>query len=127
MKKSKKEMKANFLKEAEKVFDELMAWDDAIIEPNMREIEMKVLELRKRLGEDLARVTVSRQEKRQPAEKQICEGCGEQMENKGLKRKRVESLVGEIELEREYYYCKKCKQGNFPPGQTVEFMGQALE
>jgi uncharacterized protein with PIN domain len=127
MKKSKKEMKANFLKEAEKIFDELMAWDDATVEPNLREIETKVLELRKRLGEDLARVTVSRQEKRQPAEKQICEGCGEQMENKGLKRKGVESLVGEIELEREYYYCKKCKQGNFPPGQTVEFMGQALE
>ena len=127
MKKSKKQLKANFLKEAEKVFDELMAWDDAIVEPNMREIEMKVLELRKRLGEDLATVIVSRQEKRQPAEKQICEECGEQMENKGLKRKGVESIVGELELEREYYYCVKCKQGHFPPGQTVAFMGQALE
>ena len=127
MKKSKKQVKANFLKEAERVFDELMAWDDAIDEPKMREIEMKVLELRKRLGEDLAKGIVSRQEKRQPAEKQICEGCGEQMENKGLKRKGVESVVGEIELEREYYYCVKCKQGHFPPGQTVEFMGQALE
>jgi uncharacterized protein with PIN domain len=104
-----------------------MAWDDAIVEPNMRQIEIKVLELRKQLGEELARGIVSRQEKRQPAEKQICEGCGEQMENKGLKRKGVESMVGAIELEREYYYCVKCKQGHFPPGQTVEFMGQALE
>ena len=127
MKKSKEQLKANFLKEAEKVFDELMAWDDAIVEPNMREIETKVLELRKRLGEDLAKGIVGRQEKRQPAEKQICEACGEQMENKGLKRKGVESVVGEIELEREYYYCVKCKQGHFSPGQTVEFMGQALE
>jgi uncharacterized protein with PIN domain len=116
MQKSKKQLKANFLKEAEKVFDELMAWDEAIVEPKMREIEMKVLEMRKRLGEDLARGIVSRQEKRQPAEKQICEGCGGQMENKGLKRKGVESMVGEIELEREYYYCEKCKQGHFPPG-----------
>jgi uncharacterized protein with PIN domain len=127
MQKSKKQLKANFLKEAEKVFDELMAWDDAIVEPNMREIEMKVLELRKRLGEDLATGIVTRQEKRQPAEKQICEECGEQMENKGLKRKGVESMVGEIELEREYYYCVKCEQGHFPPGQTVVFMGQTLE
>ena len=116
MQKSKKQLKANFLKEAEKVFDELMAWDEAIVEPKMKEIEMKVLEMRKRLGEDLARGIVSRQEKRQPAEKQICEGCGGQMENKGLKRKGVESMVGEIELEREYYYCEKCKQGHFPPG-----------
>ena len=123
MKKSKKQLKANFLKEAEKVFDELMAWDDAIVEPNMREIEMKVLELRKRLGEDLVKGIIARQEKRQPAEKQICEGCGEQMENKGLKRKGVESMVGAIELEREYYYCVKCKRGDFPPGQTVVFMG----
>ena len=116
MQKSKKQLKANFLKEAEKVFDELMAWDEAIVEPKMREIEMKILEMRKRLGEDLARGIVSRQEKRQPAEKQICEGCGGQMENKGLKRKVTESMVGVIELEREYYYCVKCKQGYFPPG-----------
>ena len=123
MKKSKKQLKANFLKEAEKIFDELMAWDDAIDEPIMREIEMKVLELRKRLGEDLVKGIIARQEKRQPAEKQICDQCGEQMENKGLKRKGMESMVGELELEREYYYCVKCKRGNFPPGQTVVFMG----
>ena len=55
MKKSKKQLKATFLKEAEQIFDELMAWDDAIVEPNMRQIEMKVLELRKQLGEELAR------------------------------------------------------------------------
>jgi uncharacterized protein with PIN domain len=116
MKKSKEHLKADFLKEAEQIFDELMAWDDEIDEPNMREIETKVLELRKRLGEDLAMGIVSRQEKRQPAEKQICGECGEQMENKGVKRKGVESMVGEIELEREYYYCVKCKQGFFPPG-----------
>lgn len=116
MKKSKKQLKANFLKEAEQVFDELMAWDDAMVEPNMREIETKVLELRKQLGVGLATGVVARQEKRQPAEKQICEECGVQMENKGVKRKGVESMVGEIELEREYYYCVKCRQGHFPPG-----------
>jgi len=123
MKKSKKEVKANFLREAEKIFDELMAWDDAIGEPNMREIEMKVLETRKRLGESLVTGIVARQEKRQPAEKQICDQCGEQMENKGLKRKGTESRVGEIEIEREYYYCVKCKRGYFPPGSTIVFMG----
>jgi len=116
MQKSKKEVKANFLKEAEQIFDELMAWDDAIGAPNMREIEMKILGLRKRLGEDLVKGVVARQEKRQPAEKQTCDQCGEHMENKGLKRKGIESMVGEIELEREYYYCVKCKQGHFPPG-----------
>jgi uncharacterized protein with PIN domain len=116
MQKSKKQLKANFLKEAEQIFDELMAWDDAIGEPKMREIEVKVLELRKQLGEGLVRGVVARQEKRQPAEKQICEECGEQMENKGLKRKGTESMVGAIELEREYYYCVKCKRGYFPPG-----------
>ena len=116
MKKSKKQLKANFVKEAEKLFDELMDWDDAIGEPNMREIEMKVLESRKRLGEEMAMGIVARQEKRQPAEKQICEQCGEQMENKGLKRKGTESMLGEIEIEREYYYCVKCKRGYFPAG-----------
>ena len=116
MRKSKKQLKANFLKEAEKIFDELMEWDDTIGEPNMREIEMKVLEMRKQLGEDLAMGIVARQEKRQPAKGQVCDQCGEQMENKGLKRKVTESMVGVIELEREYYYCVKCKQGYFPPG-----------
>ena len=115
MQKSKRQLKANFLKEAEQIFDELMAWDDAVGEPNMREIEKKVLGLRKRLGEGMLKGIIARQEKRQPAEEQICEECGEQMENKGLKRKGVESMVGEIELERGYYYCVKCKQGHFPP------------
>ena len=116
MKKSKQQLKADFLKDAEKIYDELMAWDDEIEEPTLREIETKVLELRKRLGEDLAKGIVARQEKRQPAEQQICEQCGEPMGNKGLKKKVTESMVGEIELEREYYYCKKCERGYFPPG-----------
>jgi uncharacterized protein with PIN domain len=116
MKKSKKQLKTEFLKDAEKIYDELMAWDDEINEPTLREIEKKVLELRKQLGEDLARGIVARQEKRQPAEKPKCEQCGEPMENKGLKKKAMESMMGALAIEREYYYCQKCKQGYFPPG-----------
>jgi hypothetical protein len=38
------------------------------------------------------------------------------MENKGKQPKVVESRVGKVLLERDYYYCGRCEVGFFPPG-----------
>ena len=45
-----------------------------------------------------------------------CPECGEEMENKGMKDNQVETQIGNLKIERDYYYCPKCKQGIFPPG-----------
>ncbi|HSG45560.1 MAG TPA: hypothetical protein VLA72_20630 [Anaerolineales bacterium] len=68
MKKSQEQLKAAYLREAEALFDELMAWDEETREPDLTQIEEKILELRKRFGERLAQQVIMRQEERQPAE-----------------------------------------------------------
>ena len=48
-----------------------------------------------------------------------CEGCGERMQYKGRKRRRVETETGAVMVERAHYYCARCKAGVFPPGPAV--------
>ena len=69
MKKSREQLKDEFIAEAEELFDELMEWDEETQKPNLTQIEEIVLELRKRFGEQLAQKMIMRQEERQPAEK----------------------------------------------------------
>ena len=46
-----------------------------------------------------------------------CPKCGEKLEKKGKKKRKLQTQGGrEIELEREYGVCPKCGQGIFPPG-----------
>jgi uncharacterized protein with PIN domain len=127
MKKSRAKLKAEFMAEAEELFDELMAWDEQTQEPDLSQIEEIVLKLRKRIGEQLAQKVLLRQEKRQPAEKIACPQCGEELVSKGLKGKQVETRVGNLQLERGYYYCPQCQQGFFPPGSTAAVAGKAME
>ena len=116
MKKSREELKAAFIEEAEGLFDKLMEWEEQTEKPNLTQIEEIVLELRKRFGEQLAQKVMLRQAERQPAERVPCPECGGEMENKGMKDHQVETQIGNLKIERDYYYCPKCKQGIFPPG-----------
>ena len=127
MKKNRADLKAEFLAEAEVLFDELMAWDEHTLEPDLTQIEDVVLQLRQRLGEQLAQAALARQEKRQPAEKMPCPQCGGELENKGQKDNQVASRVGGLQIARTYYYCPRCRQGFFPPGSPAEAMGETLE
>ena len=49
----------------------------------------------------------------------MCADCGGEMYSKGQKRRRVLTSQGEIELERSYHYCDRCRGGTFPPGPTI--------
>ena len=127
MKKNREKLRAEFLAEAEELFDELLAWEDETQEPDLTQIEDIVLKLRERFGEQMAQKILEQQEKRQPAERVYCPRCGGKMVNKGAKSNRVESRIGSLAIERVYYYCPQCKQGFFPPGRAVENLGEALE
>ena len=50
-----------------------------------------------------------------PQDVRICQECGGKLRYKGQKRKRVETLRGEVEVERGYYHCAACGRGSFPP------------
>jgi len=104
------------MKEAERVIDELLDWGDATAEPTLRQIEEAVLELRQQLSETMAQEVIASQEARQPAIGPRCPKCGAKMTYKGQKKVTPQTWVGEVEIERGYYHCGKCKVGFFPPG-----------
>jgi hypothetical protein len=63
IKTSQEKLRTEFLKEAETLFDQLMEWDERTSEPNMTQIEEIVLQLRQKLGEQMAQALIERQEK----------------------------------------------------------------
>ena len=127
MKKSRKKLKLEFMAEAEALFDEMMSWDERTPEPDLTQIEDVVLELRKRFGEKMAQAVLARQESRQPVEKVTCSQCEEELVNKGQKGNHVETRLGNLAIERGYYYCPRCERGFFPSGSAAEDLGAGVE
>lgn len=127
MKENRTKLKAEFMTEAEELFDELMAWDDENEAPNLTQIEDIVLKLRMRFGEQMAEKMIRRQEQRQPAERVRCPQCDGEMQPKGMKGNQVETRIGNLKMERGYYYCPQCKQGIFPPGSADADLGETVE
>jgi hypothetical protein len=115
-KKQGNETKGTLMKEAESIIDELLAWEAEVEKPNLDQIEEVVLELRERLSQKMAQSVIEAQEEVKPVPGPECEQCGAEMRYKGQKSKRVKSWVGQLELERGYYYCERCGVGDFPPG-----------
>ena len=127
MKKNREKLKAEFVAEAEELFDQLMVWDEQTSKPDMTQIEEIVLQLRQRLGEQMAQALMARQDSRQPAEKMSCPQCEGELEPKGEKGNQVESRIGRLRIERSYYYCPRCRRGFFPFGSAAEAVGETLE
>lgn len=108
--------KVRLMKEAERLIDELLDWNDNTPEPNLAQIEQVVLELRRQLSEEMGREVIEAQATKQPAIGPACPKCGEAMTYKGQKRVQPQTWVGEVRIERGYYHCAGCKEGFFPPG-----------
>lgn len=119
MAKSREEMKAKLMKGAEGVIDELLDWHIGTDKPNLSQVEGKVLELRERLSKQMSEAVIENQAAVCPVPGPACAGCGAEMRYKGLKENRVLSWVGELKMERGYYYCDQCRAGFFPPGPTT--------
>jgi hypothetical protein len=49
-----------------------------------------------------------------------CPHCGRLLPARGLVSRTVETLVGDVSLERPYFYCLGCKQGFYPLDQALE-------
>ncbi len=109
------EMKAELMKEAEAMIDELMAWNKETQKPNLRQVEEIILKLRQKMSEQMAQKVIEGQESVHPVPGPVCDGCGKEMNYKGHKKKTITSWVGEVALERSYYYCNQCRTGLFPP------------
>jgi hypothetical protein len=115
MRATREEMKAALLVRAEDAIDKLLDQVEGE-EPTLTELEEIILELRKRVGQQMGELVVEKQEARQPVRRPRCPGCGEEMSYKGMKPVTVECRLGWLEFKRAYYYCGRCRSGLFPPG-----------
>ena len=115
MKKTRHELEAALEAQSKQMIQELLDWNETHPAPDLTQIEDIVLALREKLSQAMVESVITSQESVQPVE-WSCPKCGGRMRYKGRKTKGVESRVGEVALERGYYYCAACQQGIFPPG-----------
>lgn len=110
--------KAAFLREAERMYDELHAWRAAHLDASFDEIGDQVTPYRRELVSKL--VEQLAEEADESVEAPICEECGQAMRYRGKPERTVDHREGEVALERAYYHCDRCEAGLFPPGPTTE-------
>ncbi|NLS79394.1 MAG: hypothetical protein GXY76_19255 [Chloroflexi bacterium] len=115
MKRSRAQKKAELLAEAEALIESLLDWDEQTNQPNLRQIEAEVLDLRRQFGQRLAQAVIADQEAQQPAAAPHCPQCGQTLRYKGQKGANIETRLGPLAIERGYYYCARCQSGLFPP------------
>lgn len=127
MKRTREERRAILEAKAKELIDELMVWSEQTDRPNLTQIEDEILKLRQAMSESMLETVIEDQENQQPVPGPSCPKCGKEMQYKGGKSRQVTSRVGELKLERGYYYCSHCKESIFPPRSATERDGETLE
>lgn len=114
------EVQANWNGLSAEIMQGIAKWRERHPKATFREIEE---EIDKRLSELRAKMisdTVmesAQAEWEKGAAGVVCPRCGEKLEKKGKKKRKLETQGGrKVELVREYGVCPKCGQGLFPPG-----------
>jgi hypothetical protein len=122
MKKTREQLKQELTEKSARIIEKLLDWNEDNPTPDLAQIEEVVLKLREEMGLEMVGSVLKGQEKRKPVVEK-CKTCGKEMGSKGEKRKVIESQIGEIVMERGYYYCDECGAGVFPPGSTAQGKG----
>ena len=105
---------------SEEILQGMANWRVQHPQGTMREIEAEIDKrlsvLRAKMITDMAMAS-SQADWESGASGVVCPRCGEKLEKKGKKKRKLETQGGrEVELIREYGVCPKCGQGIFPPG-----------
>ncbi|MBX3082595.1 MAG: hypothetical protein KF716_13240 [Anaerolineae bacterium] len=110
------EMKAKLLAEAEAAIDKLLAKRSPANQITMREISQLAIESGQQVQAAVLHSLTQASQRAEPAPAQLeCQQCGRKMSYKGKRKRQVVADGGETAVERDYYYCSKCKVGIFPP------------
>jgi len=114
------EVQANWKGLSEEIMQGMAEWRAQHPKATFREIEAEIDErlsaLRAQMISDTAMAS-AQAEWEAGAMGVVCPKCGEKLEKKGKKKRKLETQGGrQVELIREYGVCPKCGQGIFPPG-----------
>lgn len=117
MPRTDQEIKAAIMAQVEEHLDKLLTdYQTKGKTITLSDIEKMALQASDQTGQAITAELVSSQEDKQLVPGPVCAGCGVEMRYKGKKTKKVQTLSGEVEIERSYYYCATCHRGIFPPG-----------
>jgi hypothetical protein len=115
MRKTPAEVKAELLAKYEAILDDVLRQGTATDELTLTDIEELALRTRAEVGEQVTAALLETKSG-QSVPGPHCPGCGREMRYKGEKHRYLRTRSGDVEVDRAYYYCPKCRQGLFPPG-----------
>jgi len=118
MKRSRSEIKSSLLAQIADELDDALDWQEKADHPNLTAFENQVLSIRKSIGIRVLEEVLKDEESDFPREI-LCSTCKEPMQHKGKHPQTIETRLGTLELEREYFYCITCRDGFFPPIRTI--------
>jgi len=118
--KKKEEVRQKWQGDSDEMISGMLEWRLQHPKASLAEIEAEVDQrlagMRARMIADAALSSQSADWER-GSESERCPQCGQTLEKKGKKKRKLETRGGKtIELEREYGICPQCGQGFFPPG-----------
>jgi len=115
MRRTRVEVKADLMRQAELLVDELLDGKEQTAEPTLTQIEDVILKRRQQLSEPMVLMVIESPATTRPVPGPKCLTCQDEMHYKGLKHDGVESWVGHLARMRGYSDCENCPTGLFPP------------
>jgi len=117
----KEEMEQSWTKMGEEAISGMLEWrlqhPKATLREIEREVDSRLAKMRAKMLGDAAQASDEAEWEKGAKEAARCPRCGTELEKKGKKKRKMQTVGGqELELEREYGYCPKCREGIFPPG-----------
>ena len=84
-------------------------------EPTFVEVSETIRALRQQLTGGLVETIVQHTHPKEQSRAYLtCPTCKRLLAARGPVHRRVETMIGGIEFERPYFYCRVCRQGNYP-------------
>lgn len=112
---NKKALKEKLLRQYSDQLDEMLNELDQAERLHLTEIENAALKARHQVSQAITQ-ELSEHESQGVDVDVCCPECQQGARYKGKKRKWIKTRSGEIQIERAYWYCPRCRAGFFPTG-----------
>lgn len=109
-------LKAQLLAQAEAVLETLLQQQPDPKTATLAEIEAVVLQAGQAFTQALTQTLVEQSAPVVAPAWPVCAQCGRRLQAKGRRKRRVVTRTGDVALARDYYHCRVCHTGVFPPG-----------